>query len=459
MTFRDLTRGVTDTLHRVKSFEEAALARPPKIKQPDRSWTYFERLPENSVFQIDESGLSALGLFDELEEQDARLAQARVQQVLRQRTGALHEQNRPPPDLGRVQFEAGEVARVAAERAAQEFAQHFAAAQARDEDLRRMMAQVLAQGHVPQPQFGQPPPRPEVAASVSSSAPPPPPPPPAAQAARWHVPFLPRPPPPVGEAPRGSRDPPGPPPDDPAQPLGTRETTTPLLEPEREPSVYRPVKAKRVVRYQPTALVEDLTRQAAIRGLGHYTVAQAPTATIGHEDLSISGAPFLPTVPHTEFFHIADEIGPQPEPESEHEGGDEMGEDILDDTDPLQRGPGVRRRLVRQDRMDPKQRPRRHDRAKGRLMPFQGGSAASRRRVGEPPLPMMVPRTALAREDLLTGAELKEARSRRDRRTIEFLDPDAALDVLIRRHARDTAADERRAARTRRAGGFPPAYR
>ena len=104
-SYFQLSRGVTDAPQKVKSFDEAYNVKPPRVPQPDRSWTYYERLPENGVFQSQQSDFASLGIFDELEEQDAAMQQERIQQILRRQAGTVGAPRREPPSLGRVEHE------------------------------------------------------------------------------------------------------------------------------------------------------------------------------------------------------------------------------------------------------------------------------------------------------------------------------------------------------------------
>jgi hypothetical protein len=344
-SYFELTRGATSPLEPVKSFEQVALEKPPKIRFPDREYTYIERLPENSVFQNAATNLEGLGLFDDLEEQDARMEQHHAQQMMRRRVGGLGQQRQEPPDLAWLHQQAGDLARTAAARAAEELAQHVVRAAQREAQLQAVAAQVSAQGHVPIPQFlGQGgPPRQRTRAAVSSAM---------QTEAREHGQDAPtqtedaaafrrettsqtedvrranfgtqtaRPPLRLSlasqteEAPRAS--------------FGTQTDEWPVPPPFTgrghvlEP-MYGPMRERRGTAYGTRP--EDRIRTAAIQNLGHFTPAMVPNVTVGHNDLAIAGAPLTPHVPQvTQFFSIAD-----------GDAGDDVGDDIVDDNDDLAR--------------------------------------------------------------------------------------------------------------------------
>lgn len=474
MNYFDLTRGSTDRLQPVKTFDQVALEKPPKVRFPDREYTYVERLPENSVFQEAVADLSGLGLFDDLAEQDARLEQNRAQQVMRRRLGGVMQPRQEPPDLAWLHQQAGDMARIAAQRAAEEVAQHVVRAGQRDQEMMRMMQQVLQQGQVPQPQFaGQGPPprqrtRAAVAAVTSQTQ---------TEQREWRQ-----------DAPtqtedarvfrraRGSQtegraagemgtqtDPRDEgmygPMRDRGNPWSGRGHRLRSEEPHRRygnslgtqteapatdgiatqtDMLEAPVRRRRLEADTPA----DVARQAAIHAIGWYDVSQAPTVTVGHQDMSTAAAPLVPHVP--QIFSIADE---------------DVGDDIVVDDDELERGPGRRR----PGDGEASQARRRRTETPTDIVPFDPARGAQ--------VSLFDPTAIVAYEDRgrteergrrnasRSRDESNERRRERRRRDRELrravrggqMTADAALDQAIRNHQADQ--------RSRRAGAHPPAFR
>lgn len=446
-----LTRGTTAPLKKVPELDDILNTKPPKVRVPERTWTYYDRLPENSMYMNTQSSLMSLGLFDELAEQHAQMTQHRVNQVLHRSHGLDYQPARRLPDMTTMASQTERLPEVAAVRTTEQAAQTIARAEATERGMQTVLEDVAQLGQAPSPQFfGQGAPRrraTQLAVARASWTP---------QVARD-----------TGVQTAASTRDTGT--DAGTLPmetdyLGGAATQTPLATvalPEGPPLMYGP----RRERMNPwsgqrnTARIDPLhgvIRDRALRANGFALTDWVSTTTV--EEVNAPMVPHVlrqgppPMALENAPVPLALQDGPQTFNLTDNEMGDADNEMQADD---LERTRASRRRgdeLPSEGRV----RPRVEVTERG-IVPFTGRTP--------PPRPMAPPAAQPRARESDSERELRRQRRQRDRelrrRRRRGMDPDAALDEMIRNTQADQQEDERRAAVRRigrRHGGFPPAY-